>query len=107
MGIMVQLKNGQLGHEGAFMFETIMLSYLVLINLAAFVMFGADKWKAIRDQWRIPEKVLLLAALCGGSIGAFAGMQVFRHKTKHWKFKILVPLFFLMQVTGIGYIIIN
>ena len=75
-----------------------MLSYLVLINLAAFVMFGADKWKAIRDQWRIPEKVLLLAALCGGSIGTFAGMQVFRHKTKHWKFILGVPACILLHL---------
>ena len=65
--------------------------YYLIINLAAFIFYGADKRKAVRGDWRIPEKTLLLLALAGGGIGAFLGMQIFRHKTKHLQFVILVP----------------
>ena len=65
--------------------------YYLIINLAAFILYGADKRKAVRGDWRIPEKTLLLLALAGGGIGAFLGMQIFRHKTKHLQFVILVP----------------
>lgn len=69
----------------------ILLLYLLAINLIAFLMYGIDKWKAKKNKWRISEKTLLGAALLGGSIGALAGMRVFHHKTKHWKFRIGVP----------------
>ena len=81
--------------------------YIFVVNLLAFCMYGVDKRKAMKNRWRIPETTLLGVAFIGGSIGAWAGMKTFRHKTKHWKFKILVPLFFLMQAAGIGYIITN
>ena len=80
------------------MFGKIMLIYLIVINLIGFAAFGIDKRKAIKDQWRIPEKTLLLIALIGGSVGAFFGMQVFHHKTKHWKFLIGVPACILLHV---------
>lgn len=80
------------------MIEKILLIYLVLVNLAAFAMYGVDKRKAIKDQWRIPEKTLLLVALLGGSFGAFTGMQVFHHKTKHWKFLLGVPACMILHV---------
>ena len=57
-----------------------------------------DKWKAKRDKWRVPEKTLLMFAAIGGTIGAFAGMQVFRHKTKHWKFILGVPACMILHV---------
>lgn len=66
--------------------------YLLVINVAAFVMYGMDKKRAVRGQWRIPEKSLLLAAAVGGALGALLGMQIFRHKTRHLKFTVLVPL---------------
>ena len=81
--------------------------YLLMINIAAFCMYGIDKRKAVKNQWRIPEATLLGIALIGGSVGAWAGMQTFRHKTKHWKFKILVPLFMVMQAAGVGYLLMN
>ncbi|MBR3786474.1 MAG: DUF1294 domain-containing protein [Firmicutes bacterium] len=81
----------------------ILWYYLLAVNLLAFFLYGIDKRKAVKDQWRIPEATLLGVAFVGGSIGAWAGMQVFRHKTKHWKFKILVPVFFLMQVAAFLY----
>ncbi len=80
------------------MFGKILIGYLVLVNLAAFAMFGIDKRKAIKDQWRIPEKTLLLIVLIGGSVGAFVGMQVFHHKTKHWKFILGVPACMILHV---------
>ena len=81
--------------------------YLVGVNLLAFCLFGMDKRKAIKNKWRISEVTLLTIAFFGGSMGAWIGMQCFRHKTKHWKFKILVPLFFIIQVTGVLYISMN
>ena len=74
------------------------IAYLILVNAAAFALMFADKQKAIRGQWRIPEKVLLGVALLGGSIGAIAGMYAFRHKTRHTKFKYGLPLILLAQL---------
>lgn len=82
----------------------ILLVYLILVNVVSFFMYGIDKRKAIKDQWRIPEKTLLMAALLGGSLGAFAGMQVFRHKTKHLKFLLGVPACMILHAAlGILY----
>ena len=61
-------------------------------------MYIADKRKAKKGRWRTPESTLILLAFAGGSVGALAGMYVFRHKTKHWKFRILVPLAFVVHV---------
>lgn len=76
----------------------IVITYLVLINAAAFVLMLADKQKARRGAWRIPEATLLGVAVLGGSIGAIAGMQLFRHKTQHWKFKLGLPLILAAQI---------
>ena len=81
--------------------------YLLFINLFTFYLYGSDKRKAKKGNFRIPEKVLLLFAFVGGSIGAFVGMRVFRHKTKHWKFKILVPFFLIMQIAILVYLCIK
>ena len=62
------------------------------VNVAAFLLFGLDKLKAKRGKWRIPERTLLLFTWLLGGVGAFAGMRVFRHKTKHLAFQISVPL---------------
>lgn len=75
--------------------------YLVLINIAAFIMYGADKHKAKKGQWRIPEKTLIGVAALGGSIGAVLGMRLFRHKTKHPKFYIGVPVIILLQIAAV------
>lgn len=53
---------------------------------------GIDKQRAIKRKWRIPERTLLFIAVIGGGIGAFFGMYGFRHKTKHAKFVIILPL---------------
>ena len=76
----------------------IVIIYLFVINLIAFVMYGVDKNRAKHSQWRISEKTLLGITLIGGSIGAFVGMHLFRHKTKHWYFKYGVPAILLIHV---------
>lgn len=78
--------------------------YVFVVNVIAFLMYGLDKVKAKRLQWRIPESTLLGVAVIGGSIGAFLGMQIFHHKTKKPKFYIGVPVIFILQVIGIGVI---
>ena len=82
-------------------FSHIVIIYLVLINLAAFVLMGLDKRKAKKNLWRIPEKTLFLSAILGGSAGAIAGMYVFHHKTRHWYFVIGMPLILVLQI-GLG-----
>lgn len=72
--------------------------YLALINLTAFILYGADKKKAKRGQWRIPEKTLLGVAVIGGSAGAILGMFLFRHKTKHWYFRYGLPAILIVQL---------
>lgn len=72
--------------------------YLILINALAFLLMLVDKFKAKRNLWRISERMLLLTALLGGSIGALAGMYLARHKTKHLRFVIGIPVMLAMQV---------
>lgn len=76
----------------------IILIYLQLVNLAAFAAFGIDKHKARKNRWRIPEATLMGLAVIGGSIGALAGMYLFRHKTRHYKFTIGIPAILLLQI---------
>lgn len=86
--------------------KTALLVWLLLWNIIAFCLMGADKWKAGRLGRRIPEKVLFFAALVGGSLGALLGMNLFRHKTRHWSFKIGVPVILAVQVIlalGVSY----
>ena len=69
-----------------------LMYYLIIINIAAWLMYGLDKWKAKSGAWRIPERTLLLTALLGGSAGALAGMLLFHHKTRKPKFNVGVPV---------------
>lgn len=76
-----------------------LLIYLLLINLIAFLMMGADKRHSRREgARRIPEKRLFLAAALGGSLGAVLGMRAFRHKTRHWYFVWGMPAILLAQL---------
>ena len=80
------------------MLMKIIAIYLLAINVIAFLTYGLDKLKAKKEMWRVPEKVLLLMAALGGSIGALLGMKVFHHKTQKWKFKIGVPTILVLQI---------
>ena len=83
-------------------FPEITLIYLVVINVATFFTFGIDKLKAKHAKWRIREASLLALAVLGGSIGAWLGMKVWHHKTKHKKFKYGVPAIIIAQLVIIG-----
>ncbi len=72
--------------------------YLICINLAGLASMGMDKRKAIRHEWRISEATLFLIALLGGSMGSIVGMQLFRHKTRHWYFVWGMPIIFFMEL---------
>lgn len=72
--------------------------YLLLINAFGLLIMLADKRKAIKKAWRIPEATLMTVSVIGGSIGVLAGMQLFRHKTKHPKFTVGVPLILALQL---------
>ena len=81
--------------------------YLLAINVVAFIMYGIDKYKAKKAKLRIPEATLLLLAVLGGSIGAWMGMKVWRHKTKHKKFKYGIPAILLIQIALMAYLHMN
>ena len=76
---------------------SILVWYLAAINFTTWVVYGLDKGRAKSGKWRIPERTLLLLALVGGSLGALAGMIMFRHKTRKPKFYISVPVMFVVH----------
>lgn len=79
-------------------FMKLLIIYFVFINLAGFSAMLLDKQKAKRHLFRIPEKTLFLFAFLGGSLGTTLGMNLFRHKTKHWYFKFGMPLILILQI---------
>lgn len=85
--------------------KTIIIFYLVIINIITFFLYGVDKWKAQRSRWRVPESVLLGMAAIGGSVGAWLGMRVWRHKTQHAKFRFGVPIILIVQVALLVWIL--
>ena len=66
--------------------------YLLIINALGFLLMLVDKWKARKNRWRVRESTLLLIAALGGSVGSLAGMYLFRHKARHLKFTLGIPL---------------
>jgi len=76
----------------------LIAAYLIIVNICGFASMGIDKKKARLHQWRISEATLFLFAIIGGSIGSILGMQVFRHKTKHWYFKWGMPAILIIQI---------
>ena len=87
--------------------HSYLIYYLLAINAVAFIMYGIDKYKAKKAKWRISEATLLLLAVLGGSIGAWMGMKVWHHKTKHKKFKYGIPAILLMQIALMAYLHMN
>lgn len=78
--------------------QQFLTAYLVLVNAAALALMLTDKKKARRGAWRIPEATLLGIAVFGGSIGVIIGMYLFRHKTRHLKFSLGLPLILAVQI---------
>ena len=85
----------------------IILYYLLAVNIATFFLYGIDKYKAKKGRWRISEATLLMMAVIGGSIGAWAGMRLWHHKTMHKKFKYGIPIIIILQVTIAVYLQTN
>ncbi|MBP5513179.1 MAG: DUF1294 domain-containing protein [Bacteroidaceae bacterium] len=75
--------------------------FILVMSVITFFVFGWDKWKAKNDKWRTPESTLFLLAIFGGSIGALLGMQVWRHKTQHWSFRLGIPIILILQAAGL------
>ena len=78
-------------------------AYLIAASAAGFLLMGADKARAKRRRWRIPEKILFGTALLGGTPGCLAGMYLFRHKTRHPAFRFGMPLILLVQLAAAGF----
>ena len=83
------------------------ICYLLAVNLVTFLLYGIDKYKAKKNKWRISEATLLLMAVIGGSIGAWAGMRLWHHKTMHKKFKYGIPVIIILQVALAVYLLTN
>ena len=79
--------------------------YLFFINVLAFFLMGIDKRTAELGRWRIPERTWFLFAFLGGGVGAIAGMQLFRHKTKHRSFTVGMPLILLLWIIGLSFLL--
>ena len=84
--------------------NSVLLYYLIAINIVTFFVYGIDKWKAKQGSWRISEATLLILAVIGGSIGALLGMKIWHHKTMHLKFKYGLPLILMAQIVLIYFI---
>ena len=76
----------------------MLIAYLILMNACACILMLTDKQRAKKKHWRIPEVTLLGSALLGGSVGALVGMYLFRHKTRHLKFTLGIPVILVLQV---------
>ena len=80
------------------------ICYLLAVNIATFLLYGIDKYKAKKGRWRISEATLLMMAVIGGSIGAWAGMRLWHNKTMHKKFKYGIPIIIILQVCLVVYL---
>lgn len=78
--------------------------YAIVMNIAGFLCMYVDKQKAVKHQWRIPEKTLFFIAILGGSIGCLLGMRICRHKTKHWYFVAGMPAILTLQIAAAVYL---
>lgn len=84
---------------------TFLVIYFVIMNIVGFAIMGIDKRKAIKRTFRIPEATLFIVALIGGSVGSILGMQVFRHKTRHWYFVFGMPAILIIQIALIVFLL--
>lgn len=82
----------------------LFIYYILIINFISFLIMYIDKRKAIKKKWRISENTLIFISIIGGSIGMLIGMNLFRHKTKHKKFTIGIPIIIIIQIYILYYI---
>ena len=83
----------------------VIIAVLFVMNLLAFALMGIDKAKAKAGAWRIPEKTLFLVTALFGGLGGTLGMNVFRHKTKHWYFKFGFPALLVIQLAVLALVL--
>ena len=76
----------------------------LLINLLIFILYGVDKRRAKKQQWRIPERTLLLGTWLLGGVGAWLAMRIFRHKTKHLAFQISAPIGAVLSIVVMAFV---
>lgn len=77
---------------------SLIIIYLLAVNVVSFAVMGIDKQKARKHAWRIPESTLFVLAIIGGSIGSILGMRLFRHKTRHRSFVYGMPAILIVQI---------
>lgn len=76
----------------------VILIYFTVINVTGFVLTVSDKKKAKAGKWRVPEKTLFIVSILGGSVSVYLAMRLFRHKTKHKRFMIGIPVIIALQL---------
>lgn len=82
----------------------VLIYILIIWNVITFLLMAVDKYKAIHGKWRVSEQALLTAAFAMGGTGSFFGSVIFRHKTRKWKFRILLPVAFLFNLSVIFFV---
>ena len=85
--------------------SNVILIYLLTVNAIGFLLMTVDKYKARKNLWRIPEATLMTVAIIGGSIGSLIGMYTVRHKTKHLKFTVGIPVILVLQIAAVIWIL--
>lgn len=75
-----------------------MLILLIVFNIADFMIVGIDKFRSKRRRWRIPERIFFIVSALGGSVGVYAGLLFFRHKTRHRYFMLGIPMIIFIQI---------
>ena len=85
----------------------VLIPYLIIINAISCILMLVDKYKAKKNLWRIPEATLMGFAAAGGSVGALAGMYLVRHKTKHLKFTVGIPIFLFIHILILTWLILK
>jgi uncharacterized membrane protein YsdA (DUF1294 family) len=84
--------------------EDVLIGWIVILSVYSFFMMGYDKRQAKNGGWRVPERTLWLLAILGGGAGAYAGMQTFRHKTKHTSFRVGFLMLAILDLAAVLYL---
>lgn len=102
------MKTDSLFHDKIILGDTMkdfLPIWILFINLFCFFLFYIDKKKAIKGKYRISEFALLFCSFLGGSLGSLLSMRLFHHKTKKLKFQILIPLFLILHILFLSYLL--
>ena len=87
--------------------KALLIAAYAAVNLVTFCLYGADKRRAQKGRWRISERTLLTFTWLMGGAGAWLGMRVFRHKTKHMAFRISAPLAALVSLGAMAWMLVQ